>query len=80
MTNFSSVEMTELGVAGVLAQACISRSWPAYGAGVRVAPMSVSRKQESAVMTLPVAGFGTHSTLRKDDFARSGIRTPGPPV
>lgn len=78
MTNINSVVTTQPGVAGVLAQACIERPWAAYVAGVRIAPMSVSSQQESAVMTLPVAG--THPTSRKDDFARSGIRTPGPPV
>lgn len=80
MKNINSVATTQVGVSGVLAQACIARPWAAYVAGVRIAPMSVSPKQESAVMTLPVAGSGTHTTPRKDDFARSGIRTQGPPV
>lgn len=80
MKNFSSVETAQVGVVGVLAQACISRPWAVYVAGVRIAPMSVSPKQSAAVMTLPAAGFGTHSTPRTNDFARSGIRTPGPPV
>jgi hypothetical protein len=76
--SFSSVEMTNLGVSGVLAPACIEQPWAVYVAGVRVAPMPAVLKQAAAVMTL--AGSGTPTTPRNTDFARSGVRTQGPPV
>lgn len=77
MKIFSSVETAQLDVSG-LAAACIERPWAVYAAGVRIAPMPALLKQESAVMTL--VGSGTHPTPRSNDFARSGIRAPGPPV
>ena len=67
---------THLGVIGVPALGCSARPWAAYVSGVHIAPTSVSvLKQDSAVMALPV-----DTTPRKDVFARSGIRTEGPPV
>jgi hypothetical protein len=74
----NSVVMNQLGVAGVPAQGCTVRPWSAYVSGVsgvHVAPISAVLKQDSAVMTPAV-----DAAPRKDVFARSGIRTEGPPV
>ncbi len=73
----NSVVMTQLGVAGVPAQGCYARPWDAHVlGGVSIAPKSApSLEQDSVVMTAAVA-----IAPRKDDFARSGIRTQGPPV
>jgi hypothetical protein len=75
----SSVVINKLGVAGVPAQGCTVRPWAAYVggvSGVHVAPTSASvLKQDSAVVTPAV-----DAAPRKDVFARSGIRTEGPPV
>jgi hypothetical protein len=68
--------MTQLGVIGVPAQACYVRPWHVIGGGLLVAPTTgLSVKQDSAVMTP-----ATDAAPRKDVFARSGIRTEGPPV
>ena len=77
----NNVVMNQLGVAGVPAPGCTVRPWAAYvgsaGAvsGVHIAPVSAVLKQDSAVMTPAV-----DAAPRKDVFARSGIRTEGPPV
>lgn len=68
---------TQLGVVGVPAQACYVRPWHVIGGGLLVAPTSgLSVKQNSVSMTAPA----TDAAPRKDVFARSGIRTEGPPV
>lgn len=78
----NSVVINQLGVAGVPAPGCTVRPWAAVyvgGAstvnGVHIAPTSAVLKQDSAVMTPAV-----DAAPRKDAFARSGIRTEGPPV
>ncbi|MBA3745580.1 hypothetical protein [Sporichthya sp.] len=77
----NSVVKAQLGVAGVPAQGCYARPWAhVLGGhvlgGVSIAPKSApSLEQNSVVMTAAVA-----TAPRKDDFARSGIRTQGPPV
>ena len=75
----NSVVTTQLGVVGVPASGCTVRPWAAYVGGsvhgFRIAPVSAVLKQDSAVMTPAV-----DASPRKDAFARSGIRTEGPPV
>lgn len=69
--------MAQLGVAGVPAQGCYARPWASHAVGVvSIAPKASLRlEQKSAPMTPAV-----DATPRKDVFARSGIRTQGPPV
>jgi hypothetical protein len=73
----NSVVMNQLGVIGVPAQGCYVRPWPGHVVGgLLVAPTAtLSVKQDSVRMTPAV-----DATPRKDAFARSGIRTEGPPV
>ena len=73
----SNFVLAHAGVAGVPAQGCYARPWDAHVlGGVSIAPKPApSLKQDSVVMTAAVA-----STPRTNDFARSGIRTQGPPV
>lgn len=79
MTN--SIANTQLGVVGVMAPGCTVRPWASYvgsartASGVHIAPVSAVLKQDSAVTTPAV-----DAAPRKDVFARSGIRTEGPPV
>jgi hypothetical protein len=72
-----SVVMTQLGVARVPAPVTYVRPWPGHVVGgLLVAPKAeLSVKQNSALMTPAV-----DASPRKDAFARSGIRTEGPPV
>jgi len=72
-----SVVLTQLGVVGVPAQAIYVRPWSGHVVGgLLVAPKSgLVLKQDSAPMTPAV-----DANPRKDAFARSGIRTEGPPV
>ena len=77
-TMKNSIVTTQLGVVGVMAPGCTVRPWAAYVggvSGVHIAPVSAVLKQDSAVTTPAV-----DAAPRKDVFARSGIRTEGPPV
>jgi hypothetical protein len=67
----------QLGVVGVPTSGSYVRPWPGHVIGnLLVAPKAeLSVKPNSALMTSTV-----DATPRKDAFARSGIRTEGPPV
>jgi hypothetical protein len=85
MINNNSVVQfaaTQLGVAGVPAQGCYARPWDAHLlGGVSIAPKtSPSDKQDSVVMTGAVATAPRKDADPFSTVARSGIRTPGPPV
>ncbi|HUR76130.1 MAG TPA: hypothetical protein VMZ00_17730 [Sporichthya sp.] len=78
----NSVVMTPLGVTGVPAQGCYGRQWDAHVlGGVSIAPTTTpSLKQDSVVMTAAVATAPRTNANPFSTVARSGIRTPGPPV
>lgn len=78
-TMNSNVVIAQWSVAGVPALGTVVRPWFAYVGnvrGVHTAPMAVSVLKQTSTATTPT----TAATPRKDVFARSGIRTEGPPV
>ena len=72
----TNVELSKTGVVVVPVPGCtVSGPWHSYVGGVKVAAVSVSALKQESVMTSAV-----DASPRKDAFARSGIRTEGPPV